>query len=166
MMLTVPSNIASQPAKSSPCFLIFALRFASSHVGIIHCSYEKPRKQLMKMYSVAACGPTGSPRTAVFHVNCQPVACMKNRNRFPIDSFLRKFDERCSQFLHKSGGTFAGLKSPQCGIATIACHQFIMRAAFHNPSGFEQVDAVGLAHGGQAVGNDHGGAVAAHAIWL
>ena len=36
-----------------------------------------------------------------------------------------------------------------------------MVAAFHNPPGFDHVDAVRLAHGGQAVGDDDGGAVAA-----
>ena len=33
------SQIASHPAKSSPCFLMLSLRLTSSHVSMLYCSY-------------------------------------------------------------------------------------------------------------------------------
>ena len=57
-----------------------------------------------------------------------------------------------------------GLQPPQRSVTTIARKKLIMGAALHNTACLQQVNAIGLTDGGQAVSNHDGGAATADNI--
>src|ERR1700690_170242 len=59
--------------------------------------------------------------------------------------------------LHLRQLFFEQLLVIQIGIVAVLSHQFVMSAQFHDSSGVENGDAVGIAHGGNPVGNEDRG---------
>lgn len=54
--------------------------------------------------------------------------------------------------------SLTGLHAPQAGINTAGCDQVIVTALLDELTVFQDEDAVGVADGGQAMGDDNGGA--------
>ncbi|EGY00670.1 hypothetical protein AZA_76900 [Nitrospirillum viridazoti Y2] len=52
----------------------------------------------------------------------------------------------------------AGLQGVESGVGAVQGQQLVMRAGFHHPAAIDDIDAVGIDDGGQAVGDDQGGA--------